>query len=128
MVSYKNTNPTISEVIMNESSTKTGSAKAIYILLIISTIIGLTGIIGLIMAYVLMGDSEEWLATHYRFQIRTFWIGLLYTMTGVILLGVGIGYAILLFTFVWLIVRCTKGIRQLDNKQPVANLESWLFT
>ena len=113
---------------MNESSTKTGSAKAIYILLIISTIIGLTGIIGLIMAYVLMGDSEEWLTTHYRFQIRTFWIGLLYTMTGVILLGVGIGYAILLFTFVWLIVRCTKGIRQLDNKQPVANLESWLFT
>ena len=128
MVSYKNTNPTISEVIMNESSTKTGSAKAIYILLIISTIIGLTGIIGLIMAYVLMDDSEEWLATHYRFQIRTFWIGLLYTMTGVILLGVGIGYAILLFTFVWLIVRCTKGIRQLDNRQPVANLESWLFT
>jgi uncharacterized membrane protein len=113
---------------MNESSTNTGSAKAIYILLIISTIIGLTGIIGLIMAYVLMADSTEWLATHYRFQIRTFWIGLLYTMTGVITLGVGVGYFILLFTFVWLIVRCTKGIRQLDNRQPVANLESWLFT
>jgi uncharacterized membrane protein len=113
---------------MNESSTKTGSAKAIYILLIISTIIGLTAIIGLIMAYVLMNDSEEWLATHYRFQIRTFWIGLLYTMIGVFTIGVGVGYFILLFTFIWLIVRCTKGLRQLDNRQPVANLESWLFT
>ena len=113
---------------MNETSTKTGSAKAIYILLIISTIIGLTGIIGLIMAYVLMGDSEAWLSTHYRFQIRTFWIGLLYTLVGVLTIGVGVGYFILLFTFVWLIVRCTKGLKQLDNRQPVANLESWLFT
>jgi uncharacterized membrane protein len=104
------------------------TAKAIYILLIIGTIIGLTGIIGLIMAYVYRNGSDDWLQTHYRFQIRTFWIGLLYTMIGVITIKINLGFLILLFTFVWMIVRCTTGLKQLDNRQPVKNLESWLFT
>jgi uncharacterized membrane protein len=105
----------------------TGTAKVIYILLIVSTIIGITGIIGLIMAYVMHGDADDWLKTHYRFQIRTFWIGLLYTMVGAFLLTVNIGYVILLFTFVWLIVRCAKGLRALEKNMPVANAGSWLF-
>ncbi len=104
------------------------AAKVIYILLIVGTLIGLTGIIGLIMAYVMKDGSDNWLQTHYRFQIRTFWIGLLYSMTGVIMINVMIGYFILLFAFVWLIVRCAKGLKQLEEKQPVKNLESWLFT
>ena len=104
------------------------TAKVIYILLIIGTIVGITGIIGLIMAYVMKDGAEEWLQSHYRFQIRTFWIGLLYSMIGVFLINVGIGFFILLFAFIWLIVRCTKGLKQLENREPVKNLESWLFT
>lgn len=103
------------------------TAKVIYILLIIGTIIGITGIIGLIMAYVMKDSAADWLKTHYRFQIRTFWIGLLYSMTGVLLINFGIGFIVLLFAFVWLIVRCTKGLKQLENREPVKNLESWLF-
>ena len=104
------------------------TAKVIYILLIVGTIIGLTGIIGLIMAYVMRDGSDDWIQSHYRFQIRTFWIGLLYAMIGAITINIMIGFFILLFTFVWLIVRCTKGLKQLDNNQPVKNLESWFFT
>ena len=103
------------------------TAKVIYILLIIGTIVGITGIIGLIMAYVMKDDAADWLKTHYRFQIRTFWIGLLYSMTGVLLIDIGIGFIVLLFAFIWLIVRCTKGLKQLENREPVKNLESWLF-
>lgn len=111
------------------SSSSTASAKVIYILLIVSSLIGITGIIALIMAYVLKSDSAEWLQTHYRFQIRTFWIGFLYTMTGAILLGVmpAIAGMVLLFTFIWLIVRCAKGLKQLENNQAVQNIESWMF-
>lgn len=104
------------------------TAKVIYILLIVGTIIGITGIIGLIMAYVMRDGSENWLQTHYRFQIRTYWIGLLYVMLGVFTLTISIGYLILFFAFVWMIVRCTKGLKQLEDKQPVKNLESWFFT
>lgn len=104
------------------------TAKVIYILMIVGTLVGITGIIGLIMAYVFHDGTKDWLQTHYRFQIRTFWIGLLYSFIGVLTLGVHLGALILLFTFVWIIIRCTKGLKQLDNGQPVANLESWLFT
>jgi len=104
------------------------TAKVIYILLIVGTIVGITSIIGLVMAYVMKDGSEQWLQSHYRFQIRTFWIGLLYSMTGALLINIGIGFFILLFTFIWMIVRCTKGLKQLENREPVKNLESWLFT
>lgn len=104
------------------------TAKVIYILLIVSTMVGITGIIALIMAYVYIDEPVEWLQTHYRFQIRTFWIGLLYSLLGMITLKFIIGALVLLFTFVWMIIRCTKGLKQLGSKQPVNNLESWFFT
>ena len=104
------------------------STKAIYILLMVSTIIGFSGLIALIMAYVFKDDSAEWLQTHYRFQIRTFWIGLLYATIGLFTFGIVIGYFILLFTIIWMIIRCAKGLKQLGNNQPVRNVESWFFT
>ncbi len=115
---------------MNDSTQNNSSsiAKVIYILLIIGTIIGITGIIALIMAYVNKDDSSHWLQTHYHFQIRTFWIGILYVVMGTITLNMVIGYFILLFTFFWWIIRCAKGLKQLENNQPVNNLTSWFFT
>jgi uncharacterized membrane protein len=111
-----------------QKSDTVSTAKVIYILLIVGTIVGITGIIGLIMAYVMKDGSAEWLQSHYRFQIRTYWIGLLYVLIGVFTLTITLGYFILLFTFVWMIVRCTKGLKQLEDNQPVKNLESWFFT
>ncbi len=105
----------------------TTTAKVIYILLIISTIIGITAIIALIMAYVNKDDSAHWLQTHYRFQIRTFWIGVLYIFIGSFTIQFFIGMIVLLFTFFWLIIRCAKGLKQLENKQAVNNVKSWLF-
>ena len=108
------------------------TAKVIYILLIISTLIGITGIIAVIMAYVNKNDSIEsagiWLQTHYRFQIRTYWIGLLYVLIGALTLQLTIGFFVLVFTFFWIIIRCAKGLKQLENKQAVQNINSWMFT
>jgi len=104
------------------------TAKVIYILLLISTIVGVTGIIALIMAYVFKDGSTDWLQTHYRFQIRTYWIGLLYIVIGFFTITINIGYFILMFAFVWMVVRCAKGLKQLESEQPVNNLESWFFT
>ena len=112
----------------SEQQKSTTTAKVIYILLLISTIVGFTGIIALIMAYVFKDSSTDWLQTHYRFQIRTYWIGLLYTVIGFITLTITIGYFILMFTFIWMVVRCAKGLKQLESEQPVNNLESWFFT
>ena len=114
---------------MNDTTqTNTSIAKVIYILFIVGTIIAITGVIGVIMAYVNNDDTDDWLQTHYRFQIRTFCIGLLYIFIGAATAQVVIGYLIILFTFFWLIIRCAKGLKQLEKNQPVKNLESWLFT
>jgi len=60
------------------------------------------------MAYLNKDDAPEWLRTHYQFQIRTFWIGALFIFIGGLLSLVIIGYFMLLFWLVWLIICCVK--------------------
>jgi len=80
------------------------------------------------MAYVNKDDSDNWIQSHYRFQIRTFWIGLLYVVVATITLQFIFGVLIFVFTFFWVVIRCAKGLKQLENQQPIKNVESWLFT
>lgn len=98
----------------------TSSAKINYVLYLVGLFIGLTAVIGLIFAYVKRGaDNPEWLNSHYSFQIQTFWWGLLYLLIGTFTAVFLIGYLILLFWLVWLIIRCVKGITALDKQQPI---------
>ena len=103
------------------------NVKLIYILYLVSIILGLTSIIGLIMSYVNKGDAPDWLKTHYQFLIRTFWIGLLYSVIGLILMTVVIGFLVLLFALVWFIIRCVKGMKLLDEGKPHPNPTGWMF-
>lgn len=117
----------MNEQTSNEQPATTGSAKTIYILYLISIIIGITAVVGLIMAYVNRDDAPDWLKTHYRFQIRTFWIGALYLFIGVLLYKVVIGLFIILFWLLWLIVRCAKGMKYLERQQAHPAPEGWMF-
>jgi uncharacterized membrane protein len=103
------------------------NALIIYVLYLASLVVGITGLVGLIMAYVSKSDAPDWLKTHYNFQIRTFWIGLLYAFIGGLLTIVAIGFLILLFVVIWWIVRCAQGLNYLSKDQPVANYRSWFF-
>jgi uncharacterized membrane protein len=105
----------------------TSLALAVYVLYCASYIFGITVIIGLIIAYVKVGDADPMLKTHYQFQIRTFWIGLLYFVVGVVLTFVLIGIVILLWWFVWSLVRIIKGLLALNERKPIANPTSWMF-
>ena len=109
----------------NESTQ--GTAKIIYILYLVGILFGITSIIGVIMAYINKTDAPAWLQSHYQFQIRTFWIGALYLVLGVILTMVIIGSLVILFWVIWLIVRCAKGIKYLDTKQAYPDPTGWLF-
>lgn len=105
----------------------TSNAKLVYILYLVGILIGITGLVGVIMAYVNRGDAPDWLKSHYQFQIRTFWIGLLYMVLGSLLLVFIIGYFIWLFWLIWLIVRCVVGLKQLEKNEAVKNPTSWMF-
>ena len=102
-------------------------AKAIYALYAIGALVGATAVVGVVMAYLAREDAPNWLASHYRFQIRTFWLLLLFSFIGAVLTLVLIGYLILVATAVWLIIRCVKGWHHLDRREPVENVETWLF-
>jgi uncharacterized membrane protein len=103
------------------------TAKIVYVLYLVSLVLGVTSIVGVVMAYIYEGDAPGWLKTHYRYQIRTFWIGLLYGLVGAILSLVVIGAAVLAFAVVWLVVRCVKGLQALERGQPVAKVATWLW-
>ena len=110
-----------------EKESSEGTAKVIYILYLVSMVFGITGIIGLVMAYMNRGEAPLWLESHYQYQIRTFWIGTLYMLMGFLLTFILIGYLVFLFAVIWLIVRCVKGIKLVDNKEAHPDPESWMF-
>ena len=105
----------------------TTMAMVIYALYLASFILGFTSIIGVVIAYVYKGKGPAWLDEHYRYQIRTFWIGLVYGFVFSILAFILIGFPLLLALAVWFIVRCVKGFKGLQEKRAPANVDSWLF-
>ena len=111
----------------NNKTAGAGTAKLVYILYLVSLLIGITAIVGLIIAYVNRDDAPGWLQSHYRFQIRTFWMGAFYMIVGTLLLQFLVGLLILLFVIFWLIVRCARGIKYLDKEQAYPEPGSWMF-
>jgi uncharacterized membrane protein len=103
------------------------TAKIVYILYLVSLVVGVTSIVGVILAYVNVGDAPEPLRSHYRFQIRTFWIGVLYALVSLVLTLVVVGAIGFVFVVVWLVVRCVKGLRYLDRREPYPNAATWLW-
>ena len=108
--------------------TTESTARIIYILYLIGILVPLTAIVGLVMAYVNRGDAPDWLESHYQYQIRTFWIGVLYASLGLLLSMVLIGYLLLLFWMVWLIIRCVTGMKLLDERRMHPNPRTWMFS
>ena len=104
-----------------------GNTKVVYILYLGGILIGLLALIGVIIAYVSRNDSGGWVNDHYRFQIRTFWIGLLYMVVGGATTVIVIGWLLLLAALVWWIVRCVKGLQCVSRSEPYPNIETWLW-
>lgn len=106
---------------------KDDTPMIVYILYLGGFVSALTSLVGVIIAYVNRNDAAPWAQTHYRFQIRTFWIGLLFVTVGILSAFVLIGFPILLFNAIWMIVRCAKGIKYSSNSQPYPNVTTWLW-
>jgi uncharacterized membrane protein len=102
-------------------------AFIVYILYFVAYFTGITAVVGVIMAHLQVGRGDPFLDTHYRFQIRTFWVGLLYLIVGGILTLVLIGFIILAWWFIWSLIRNVKGVLALNQNQPITNPTSWLF-
>jgi uncharacterized membrane protein len=101
--------------------------QVIYILYLASFVIGISGIVGIVLAYLNRGKSEAWLESHYTWAIRTFWIGLLGSFISFILFVVVIGMFTIILVAIWVIVRTVIGLQKLGRNEPIADPESWLL-
>lgn len=103
-------------------------ATAIYVLLGGGYFTGISALIGVIIAHVKLGDeTNPVLRSHYQFQVRTFWIGLLYMALGFLLCFVFVGLLVFAWWLVWSMVRIVKGAIAISEGKPIANPQSWLF-
>ncbi|PVB63124.1 DUF4870 domain-containing protein [Labrenzia sp. 011] len=119
---------------MNEKSDVAGylepggkNVSLVYILYLVSILIGFTSLIGIIFAYLNRGKAGGWVDSHYTFQIRTFWIGILFALIGIVLTFVFIGIFLLIAVLIWMIIRCIKGLQLAARGEPVPNPQTWMF-
>lgn len=103
------------------------NAKLIYILYLVSALVGVTALVGLVMAYLNRGQaSGTWAESHYTYQIRTFWIGLLYALISALLMLVGIGFLLIIAVAIWAIVRCIRGLQWAAAGNAVPDPQTWI--
>ena len=103
------------------------NVQVVYFLYIAGMFIGISALIGIVIAYINRGKAGGWVESHYTWQIRTFWIGLLYSFVSVLLMIVAIGFVLIFAVAIWVIVRCVLGLQAANRDEPVRNPESWLI-
>ena len=93
-----------------------------------SYLTGISGIIGLVLAYVWRSEpNQPWETTHYTYLIRTFWLSLGAIVIGFITLIVGIGFLILGLIGIWALVRIVLSLINAQKRAPMPNPETLLF-
>lgn len=102
------------------------NVQLVYGLYIASLVLGVSSIVGVVIAYINRGKLGGWVETHYTWTIRTFWIGLLYSLISLILSFVVIGVLGFIATLVWFVVRVVIGLQKAGREEPISNPESWI--
>ncbi len=92
----------------------------VYALQAVGFFVGITWLVAVIVNYVKRDDvAGTWLESHFRWQIRTFWFGLLWGFLGVLTFLIAVGWLILIANAVWLIYRIVKGWLNLNDRKPM---------
>ncbi|MGE6781222.1 DUF4870 family protein [Ensifer adhaerens] len=102
------------------------NVQVIYVLYLVGFAVGITPIIGVVMAYLNRGKGTPWVQTHYVWAIRTFWISLLFLLISLLLTVVLVGILGFIATAVWIVVRCVVGLQRAAREEPITNPESWM--
>ncbi|OLF40273.1 hypothetical protein [Psychrobacter sp. Rd 27.2] len=106
---------------------------------------GLLWIMPIVMNYAKRHDADgSWLATHFDWQIKTFWYSIVWFVLGIVIIAfalggfgvsmladssnnmaigsvllAGVGLLIMLFTFIWHLYRIIRGWIALTDNRPV---------
>lgn len=106
-------------------SSGSGMAQLVYVLYLVSLALGVTAIVGVVIAYAYRGNAPTWLGSHYHFQIRTFWIGFLYTIISFVLIFFMVGWVAGVLVAIWLAVRCVRGLQMVQRGEEHPTPYTW---
>jgi uncharacterized membrane protein len=89
-------------------------------------LIGWPSIVAVILNYVKRDEARgTWLESHFRWQIRTFWFGLLWVSICLLFVALTFGLGILVawlpltFITIWFIYRIVRGWVALQSRRPM---------
>jgi uncharacterized membrane protein len=85
---------------------------------------GWPSIIAVIINYVKRSEVRgTWVESHFSWQIRTFWLALLWVLIGAVvfvtLIGIPVAIGIWLLTGLWVLYRIVRGWLALSSRRPM---------
>ena len=91
----------------------------VYILQALSFVFLITAVAGIIINYIKQDDVKgSWLESHFEWQKRTFWYGLLWMVLGVLSFFLLVQWLIFPIVAIWLVYRIAKGwVYLVDGKE-----------
>ena len=98
---------------------------AIYACYAIGFFVGVTWLVGIILAYVKRDDARgTWMQSHFSWQIRTFWWSLVWCLVGglfaITVIGLVIAWPLWIVAWLWALYRVIKGWIRLNDGKPVS--------
>jgi uncharacterized membrane protein len=103
----------------NHASLKT-LTMVIYALYAVSLFFGVTAVVAIVLNYLKRDEVRgTWLESHFRWQIGTFWWGLLWAIVGAITWIILIGWIVWGVAGVWFIYRIARGWLNLNDDKPM---------
>ncbi|MEW9854648.1 DUF4870 family protein [Novosphingobium sp. M1R2S20] len=94
----------------------------ISLLYLASCVVGITAIIGVILAYIWRNEPQDaWEGSHFEYLINTFWIGFVGAIISTILILVLIGLPLLLAVLVLVLVRSVMSLLNAQKHAAMPN-------
>ena len=105
---------------MSDNLTHKTLTTIVYGLQALSFLVGISFVAAVIMNYMKRAEVEGTIyESHFKWQINTFWFGLLWGVIGFILTFVVIGFVVLFANAIWIIYRIIRGWLNLNENQPM---------
>lgn len=111
--------PAVTEAPTEQENALKKKAHIAYGLYAAAVIFPITAIAGLVLAYIKRDEAQgTWLASHFRWLIRTFWFMLLWSAVGMALFFAIVGWLVFLLAALWYIYRIVFGWVSLAERRP----------
>jgi len=103
-------------------------ATIIALLYLSSFVLAITGLVGFILTLVWKGEvAGTWEESHLDFHFRTFIIGLIGSVIGMITIFLLIGFVILLAVAVWVLARSIMALLIAQKQEPIKNPKDFML-